>query len=262
MGVLAHARLVPTQPISRGAGPRRRLPADPRPLGEVVLRRADGSEADRGRGARRHLHRRRRRRAWWPGGARALRRGDRPGDPAPAHVDLQVGRGLCRRHPGRAWPAVPDDLVTDHVPELEHGGYRAARLRDVLDMRSGVDFSEDYLDLDADVRVMEEAMGWRPASHPEVPQSMYAYLTALGTAREHGGVFDYRSCETDVLGWVCERASGTRMADLISSSSGRPRRRAGCRDHLRRRRRRDPRRGDVRDGSRPRAVRRDAARRR
>jgi len=90
-------------------------------------------------------------------------------------------------------------------------------VRDLLDMRSGVKFSEDYLDLNAEVRVMEEAMGWRPTSHHEVPQSMYAYLAALGTARDHGGVFEYRSCETDVLGWVCERASGTRMADLIST---------------------------------------------
>jgi CubicO group peptidase (beta-lactamase class C family) len=103
------------------------------------------------------------------------------------------------------------------VPELEDSGYQAARVRDLLDMRSGVKFSEDYLDLNAEVRVMEQAMGWRPASHPEEPQSMYAYLTALGRDREHGGVFDYRSCETDVLGWVCERASGTRMADLISA---------------------------------------------
>ena len=40
----------------------------------------------------------------------------------------------------------PTHLVTDHVPELERSGYRGASLRDVLDMRSGVDFSEDYTD--------------------------------------------------------------------------------------------------------------------
>ena len=34
----------------------------------------------------------------------------------------------------------------------------------------------------------------------------------LVAAREHGGAFEYRSCETDVLGWVCERAAGRRMA--------------------------------------------------
>ena len=42
----------------------------------------------------------------------------------------------------------PAHLVTDHVPELEQSGYRGASLRDILDMRSGVEFSEDYTDLD------------------------------------------------------------------------------------------------------------------
>jgi CubicO group peptidase (beta-lactamase class C family) len=33
----------------------------------------------------------------------------------------------------------------------------------------------------------------------------------------HGGEFTYRSADSDMLGWACERASGTRMADLISA---------------------------------------------
>ena len=41
----SHMReLVPTQRISRGTGPVTPLPADPRPLGGVPLRRVDGSE--------------------------------------------------------------------------------------------------------------------------------------------------------------------------------------------------------------------------
>ena len=110
----------------------------------------------------------------------------------------------------------PTQLVTDHVPELAHSGYRGARVRHLLDMRSGIKFSEQYTDLEAEVRVIEQAMGWRPSSHHDIPRSMYGYLTTLTQAREHGGVFEYRSCETDVLGWVCERAAGTRMANLIA----------------------------------------------
>lgn len=110
----------------------------------------------------------------------------------------------------------PAQPLTDHVPELADGGYRGARVRDVLDMRSGIKFSEEYTDPTAQVRVMEEAMGWRPASGHVPPSWTYAYLTTLSAARSHGGVFEYRSCETDVLGWVCERAAGIRMADLIS----------------------------------------------
>ena len=42
----------------------------------------------------------------------------------------------------------PESLVTEYVPELSHSGYAGARVRDLLDMRSGVRFSEAYTDPD------------------------------------------------------------------------------------------------------------------
>jgi CubicO group peptidase (beta-lactamase class C family) len=213
----SHMReLVPTQRISRGSGPVTPLLADPLPLGEIALRRADGAATtvdqvldDTYTDATVVVH----------SGRVVLERyaGETAADTPHLLMSISksvvscvaanlVERGLLS----------PTHLVTDHVPELAHSGYRGARLRDILDMRSGVQFSEDYTDLNAEVRVIEEAMGWRPASGRNVPNSMYAYLTTLGAASDHGGVFDYRSCETDVLGWVCERAAKTRMAGLVS----------------------------------------------
>ncbi len=212
----AHMReLLPTQRIRRDPGRVTPLLADPVPLGEIALHRVDGAPAIV----------------------------DEVFDDTytDAVVVVQAGRVVLERYTGETDPDTPHllmsisksvvgcvagnlvergllsatDLVTDHVPELADSGYRGASLRDVLDMRSGVEFSEEYTDPKAEVRVIEEAMGWRPASDRTVPGSMYAYLTTLGGAGEHGGVFDYRSCETDVLGWVCERAAQTRMADLI-----------------------------------------------
>ncbi len=117
----------------------------------------------------------------------------------------------------------PDDFVTKHVPELENSGYNGATVRNVLDMRSGIKFSEEYANPDAEVRVMEEAFGWRPPSADrDTPRSMYEYLTTLSQDEDHGGPFHYRSCETHVLGWVCERASGERMSDLISEMLWQP----------------------------------------
>ena len=106
--------------------------------------------------------------------------------------------------------------LTTYVPELAGTGYDGATVRDVLDMRSGISFSEDYLDLTAEVRVLEEVIGWRPRGLTPVPTAMYDYLRTLAKAGPHGGPFSYRSCETDVLGWVCERASGRRMPELLS----------------------------------------------
>ncbi len=110
-----------------------------------------------------------------------------------------------------------DEHITTYVPELIDSGYIGATVRNLLDMRTGVRFSEEYTNPEAEVRVMEEAMGWSPASDRDVPKSMYAYLTQLGRSGEHGGLFQYRSADTDVLGWVCERVMETGMADLISS---------------------------------------------
>jgi len=115
----------------------------------------------------------------------------------------------------------PGDQVTDYVPEASSSGYAGATVRDLLDMRTGVAFRETYTALDAEVRVMERSMGWRPAE-PGDPPGAYPYLITLGREGPHGGVFTYRSADTDMLGWVCERASGTRMADLISALIWRP----------------------------------------
>ena len=110
----------------------------------------------------------------------------------------------------------PGSLVTAYVPEVGGSGYAGATVRDLLDMRTGVLFRETYTALDAEVRVMERSMGWRPAQ-PGDPEGAYPYLTTLGREGPHGGEFSYRSADSDMLGWVCERASGTRMADLIST---------------------------------------------
>ena len=109
----------------------------------------------------------------------------------------------------------PDAAVTAYVPEAARSGYADATIRDLLDMRTGVAFSETYTAPDAEVRVMERSMGWRPMV-PGDPQGAYPYLLTVGRAGPHGGEFSYRSADSDMLGWACERASGIRIADLIS----------------------------------------------
>ena len=213
----SHMReLVPTQRISRGSGPVTPLPTSPLALGKIALHRVDGTRAsvdevleDTYTDATVVVH----------GGRVVLERYAGETAPGTPHLLMSISKSVVGCVVGNLVERgllSPAHLVTDHVPELEQSGYRGASLRDILDMRSGVEFSEDYTDLTAEVRVIEQAIGWRPASDRRVPRSMYAYLTTLGGTGEHGGVFDYRSCETDVLGWVCERATNTRMADLIS----------------------------------------------
>jgi len=116
----------------------------------------------------------------------------------------------------------PEEQVSSYVPEVTGSGYGGATVRNLLDMRTGVAFSEEYTNPQAEVRVMERYMGWRPGVGDDAIRGMYAYMTTLAADSAHGGPFVYRSADTDMLGWVCERAAGTRMAELISTSIWQP----------------------------------------
>jgi CubicO group peptidase (beta-lactamase class C family) len=130
-------------------------------------------------------------------------------------VGILVGRGVL----DLARP------VSDYVPELAACGYAGATLGQVVDMRSGVRFNEDYLDPNAEVSILDRAAGWKPAIPGATPPGIYDFILQIKQERPHGGHFAYRSIETDVLGWVLERASGMGLADLLSRELWQP---LGC----------------------------------
>jgi CubicO group peptidase (beta-lactamase class C family) len=110
----------------------------------------------------------------------------------------------------------PHAPLVQYVPEFRSCGYADATLAQVLDMRSGVRFDETYTDPNSDVAKLDPIVGWRP-NRPDVPNCIYDLILTLPKERAHGGAFQYRSIETDVVGWVCERASGTHLCDLVST---------------------------------------------
>ena len=208
--------IIPSQRITAGPGEPAPLPAASGPLPDPPVWRLDGSTAtaaevfaDTHTDALVVLH----------DGHLVAERYDDGMTAATPHLLMSVSKSLVGcvagvlTDRGLLDPAAP---VTAYVPEARSSGYGGATIRHLLDMRTGVAFRETYTKLDAEVRVMERSMGWRPAQ-PGDPAGAYPYLTTLGQAGPHGGEFTYRSADTDMLGWVCERASGTRMADLISA---------------------------------------------
>ena len=113
--------------------------------------------------------------------------------------------------------------VTDLVPELKPTAYQGATARQLLDMRAGIAFDEDYLATGGPIVEYRKATGWNPLEPGEKAsdlRSFYRYLAASSGA--HGGRFDYISPNTDLLGWVIERSAGKRYADLMSELLWKP----------------------------------------
>jgi len=116
----------------------------------------------------------------------------------------------------------PQAFVPDVVPELEGTSFEGCTVQDLLDMRAGTRFNEDYEDLKAEVRVYEQIYLWRPRSSRRLPADATAYFASLKNDGPHGGPFRYRSVLTDVLAWVIERAGGARLPELISRELWQP----------------------------------------
>jgi CubicO group peptidase (beta-lactamase class C family) len=111
----------------------------------------------------------------------------------------------------------PEAPVATYVPEVTDTAYADARLRDLLDMRAGVLFDEDYLATGGPIIEYRKATNWEPLDPGQAPsdlRSFYATLTERDGA--HGRPFHYISINTDLLGWCIERATGRRYADLVS----------------------------------------------
>ena len=113
--------------------------------------------------------------------------------------------------------------VTGLVPEVAGTSYAGATLRDLLDMRVGVFFDEDYLASAGPIIEYRKAQGWDPLSLGEKPSDLRSFY-ALVSERDSGHKerFHYVSPNTDLMGWVIERATGRRYADLVSELLWRP----------------------------------------
>lgn len=104
-----------------------------------------------------------------------------------------------------------DAPVAQYVPELAAGGYGAALVRDVLDMRTGGDYVEDHDDPGGEVAGITHALVGEDGSAP----TLLDLMVRAPRVATSGGPFSYRSLDTEVLGLVLERASGQPLLDLL-----------------------------------------------
>ena len=97
-----------------------------------------------------------------------------------------------------------DDPAQQYVPQLAGTGYDGVSIRQILQMRSGVDYQERYDFGD------NPSFAGRLHEQAIILNRMRFAEGALETERgnEPGSTFNYSTLDTMVLGWVLEEATG------------------------------------------------------
>jgi CubicO group peptidase (beta-lactamase class C family) len=145
--------------------------------------------------------------------------------PSSPHILMSVSKSLLGLLAGRLAGRGALDVdahVTRYLPEARGTGFEGASVRQLLDMRTGLDFVEDYLAASGPIVEYRKATGWNALAVGEKPSDLHSFLVTLKSKRQHGGSFDYLSPNSDLLGWVMERSGGARYAELMSELLWRP----------------------------------------
>lgn len=110
-----------------------------------------------------------------------------------------------------------NDQVTAYVPELKDTAFAGATIRDLLLMRSGVDREDNYQPDSASVsaRLREEIMVLN--CRRSVDEALFGHRVD-----RPGQTFRYSTLNTNILGWVLEKATGKPINEYMSERLWKP----------------------------------------
>jgi CubicO group peptidase (beta-lactamase class C family) len=103
------------------------------------------------------------------------------------------------------------------IAELQGSAFGDATVRQVMDMTTALDYSEDYADPNAEVWTYANAGSPlpKPAGYTG-PRSYFDFLQTVKKKGTHGDAFGYKTVNADALGWLIARATGQSVADVLS----------------------------------------------
>ena len=107
--------------------------------------------------------------------------------------------------------------VSSVIPELKDSAFGSATVRQVMDMTTALDYSEDYSDQNADIWIYSKAASPLPKPNDYAgPNGYFEYLQTVKQNGVHGEAFGYRTINSDALGWILSRVTGKDVAQLLS----------------------------------------------
>jgi CubicO group peptidase (beta-lactamase class C family) len=174
---------VPTALISRGTGPVAALPGATSPLSETPVIRIDGTASTVGAVMAATIT------DGWAVAHRGSLVAEEYFDGFGAqtrHLLFSVSKSLVAAVVGALHGAGAIELdapLTTYVPALADCGYAGATVRHLLDMRSGIEFSDNYLHPTAEIHLLDEAMGWAPGRRRHAVRLPADVAAEVGTRR-------------------------------------------------------------------------------
>ena len=104
-----------------------------------------------------------------------------------------------------------DEAVTDYLPRLRDSSYDDATLRQLLQMSSGVEWTEVYDDLQSDINNVT----WPTLE-------LYEYLRNKPRAAAPGVRYNYNTAETNLVGTLLRSAIGNNLSTYLSEKIWKP----------------------------------------
>ena len=104
-----------------------------------------------------------------------------------------------------------DEPVTDYLPRLKNSSYDDSTIRHVLQMSSGVEWTEVYDDLQSDIN----RVTWPTLE-------LYEYLRHKPRVAAPGEKYNYNTAETNLLGTLLRSAIGNNLSTYLSQKIWKP----------------------------------------
>ncbi len=111
------------------------------------------------------------------------------------------------------------EKVGELIPELADSAFGDATVRQIMDMTTALDYSEDYSDPKADV--WKYGLAGSPLPPPadyDGPRSYFGFLETVKKDGKHGKAFGYRTINADALGWIIARTTGVTVAEWFANN--------------------------------------------
>ena len=100
-----------------------------------------------------------------------------------------------------------EDPITKYLPDFNGTGYEGVRIKDILQMSSGVKWNEDYADPDSDINRFGRTIA-RGSSFRD-------FAKTLKREKEPGSFHHYVSIDTQILGFLLAEVTGMPLKEYL-----------------------------------------------